>query len=195
MKPATLYSPENAPASSAPILQDVEQTLGFVPNVFGVLAGSPSALTAFATMNAQFAGSTLSAAEREVIQLTVSTQNHCGYCVAGHTAFAAMQDVDATIVAAVRNGAPIPDERLETLSRFTATLLQRQGMVTEDEIEQFLAAGYTRQQLLEVILGVCVKVFSNLTSNAIGIPLDDAFMPYAWHENATGIVNIQHAAA
>ena len=166
-----------------------------MPNVFGVLAGSPSALTAFATMNAQFAGSTLSAAEREVIQLTVSTQNHCGYCVAGHTAFAAMQDVDATIVAAVRNGAPIPDERLETLSRFTATLLQRQGMVTEDEIEQFLAAGYTRQQLLEVILGVCVKVFSNLTSNAIGIPLDDAFMPYAWHENATGIVNIQHAAA
>jgi len=195
MTTATIYSPENAPESSAPILRDLDQTLGFVPNVFGVLAGSPSALTAFATMNAQFAGSTLSAAEREVIQLTVSTQNHCGYCVAGHTAFAAMQDVDATIVAAVRNGAPIPDERLETLSRFTATLLQRQGMVTEDEIEQFLAAGYTRQQLLEVILGVCVKVFSNLTSNAIGIPLDDAFMPYAWHENATGIVNIQHAAA
>jgi len=195
MTTATIYSPENAPESSAPILRDLDQTLGFVPNVFGVLAGSPSALTAFATMNAQFAGSTLSAAEREVIQLTVSTQNHCGYCVAGHTAFAAMQDVDATIVAAVRNGAPIPDQRLETLSRFTATLLQRQGMVTEDEIEQFLAAGYTRQQLLEVILGVCVKVFSNLTSNAIGIPLDDAFMPYAWHENATGIVNIQHAAA
>lgn len=195
MTSTTIYSPENAPESSAPILQDLEQTLGFVPNVFGVLAGSPSALAAFATLNAQFAGSTLSATEREVIQLTVSAQNHCGYCVAGHTAFAAMQGVDESIVTAVRNGAPISDQRLETLRRFTSALLQRQGMVTEAEIEQFLAVGYTRQQLLEVILGVCVKVFSNLTSNAIGLPLDDAFMPYAWHEDATGIVNIQRAAA
>ena len=195
MTTATIYSPENAPESSAPILRDLDQTLGFVPNVFGVLAGSPSALTAFATLNAQFAGSTLSVTEREVIQLTVSAQNHCGYCVAGHTAFAAMQGVDEAIVTAVRNGAPIADQRLETLRRFTSALLQRQGMVTEAEIEQFLAAGYTRQQLLEVILGVCVKVFSNLTSNAIGLPLDDAFMPYAWHEDATSIVNIQRAAA
>jgi hypothetical protein len=41
-------------------------------------------------------------------------------------------------------------------------MMRRQGMVTETEINQFLDAGYTRQQLLEVIPGICVKVFSNL---------------------------------
>ena len=195
MKPATIYTVETAPETSAPILRNLDKTLGFVPNVFGILADSPCALTAFATLNAQFAESSLSVTERELIQLTVSAENHCSYCVAGHTAFAAMQGVDEAIVEAVRNGAPIPDQRLETLKRFTQALLHRQGMVTEGEIEQFFAAGYTRRQLLEVILGICVKVFSNLTNNAIGIPLDDAFVPYEWHETATGIANIQRKAA
>ena len=32
-----------------------------------------------------------------------------------------------------------------------------------------------------MILGVCVKMFSNFTDNILGIPLDEAFVPYKWH--------------
>ena len=151
-----------------------------MPNLFGVLAESAPALAAFAALNAQFAKSSFSPTERELIALTVSTENQCGYCVAGHTAFAAMQGVDEGIVQAVREGKPILDQRLEILSRFTRALVRERGMVSKREIERFLDAGYTQQQLIEVILGICVKVFSNLTNNAIGIPLDDAFEPYEW---------------
>jgi hypothetical protein len=33
---------------------------------------------------------------------------------------------------------------------------------------------------MEVILGICVKTFSNLANNIIGIPLDEEFSKYVW---------------
>ena len=185
MTPFKIHTAQNTTEPVASILTGTEEMLGFVPNLFGVLAESPSALTAFTALNAQFAKSSFSPTERELIELTVSTENQCGYCVAGHTAFAAMQGIDESVVQALRDGKPILDQRLETLRCFTRALVRQRGMVTGTEIERFLDAGYTQRQLLEVILGICVKVFSNLTNNAIGIPLDDAFQPYAWHAGTT----------
>jgi uncharacterized peroxidase-related enzyme len=180
MKSFKIHTAQDTTEPVASILTSTKKALGFVPNLFGVLAESPSALTAFTALNAQFAKSSFNVTERELIELTVSTENQCGYCVAGHSAFAAMQGVDEEIVRAVRDGKPIPDHRLETLRQVTQALVRQRGMVTETEIDRFSDAGYTQRQLLEVILGICVKVMSNLTNNAIGIPLDDEFKPYEW---------------
>jgi uncharacterized peroxidase-related enzyme len=195
MKPFTIHIAQNTAEPVASILRDTEKALGFVPNLFGVLAESPAALAAFATLNAQFAKSSFSPTERELIELTVSVENQCGYCVAGHSAFAAMQGVDEGIVRALRDGKPILDQRLDTLRRFTQALVRQRGIVSETELERFLDAGYTRRQLLEVILGICVKVMSNLTNNAIGIPLDQAFAPYAWQATPVRFPSIQPKAA
>lgn len=184
MQTFTIHTVQSAAAPAAAILQDTESTLGFVPNLFGVLAESTPALQAFAALNTLFAESTFSAAERELIQLTVSTENRCGYCVAGHTAFAAMQGVDGALVQAARNDTPVAARRSETLRRFTQALVQRRGGVSETEVRRFLDAGYTRRQLVELILGICVKTFSNLANNVIGIPLDDAFQPHEWRPTA-----------
>jgi uncharacterized peroxidase-related enzyme len=195
MKPFKIHTVENTTEPVTSILNDTGKALGFVPNLFGVLAESPSALAAFANLNAQFANSSFSPTERELIELTVSTENQCGYCVAGHTAFAAMQGVDEGVVQAVRDGTPIPDERLQTLRRFTQVLVRQRGMVSETEIDGFLDAGYTQRQLLEVILGICVKTFSNLTNNTIGIPLDNAFGPYEWQAVPVRFQTVQSKAA
>ena len=195
MTPFKIHTAQDTAEPVTSILRGTENSLGFVPNLFGVLAESAPALAAFAALNAQFAMSSFSPTERELIELTVSTENQCGYCVAGHTAFAAMQGVDEGIVQAVREGKPILDQRLENLRRFTRALVRERGMVSEMEIERFLDAGYTQQQLLEVILGICVKVMSNLTNNAIGIPLDDAFAPYQWQAAPVRFQTVQPKAA
>ena len=195
MKLFTIHTAQETAEPVASILRDTKKSLGFVPNLFGVLAESAPTLAAFAALNAQFAQSSFSPAERELIALTVSTENQCGYCVAGHAAFAAMQGVDEGIVQAVRDGKPILDQRLETLRRFTRALVRERGMVSKTEIEGFLDAGYTQQQFLEVILGICVKVMSNLTNNAIGIPLDDAFAPYQWQAAPVRFQTVQPKAA
>ncbi|MBW2725697.1 MAG: carboxymuconolactone decarboxylase family protein, partial [Deltaproteobacteria bacterium] len=145
---------------------------------------STPALAAFVDLNGHFGASSLSAIEREVVQLVASTENDCGYCVAGHTAFARDQQMDERLIDALRSNAPLPDPlpdpRLEALARLTRALIQRSGQ----ELEGLVEAGYTQEQALEIIVGICVKTMSNLASNTFSIPVDDAFCSCAWTPSA-----------
>ena len=180
MKTFTIHNAETAQSPADNILAATEATLGFVPNLFGVIAESPTALRAFVQLDNLFAKTGFNATSREIIQIAVSVENECNYCVAGHSAFAEMQNVPNSIVEAVRNGQPIEDSKLEALNLFTRSVVRKKGFVSDEVVREFLNAGYTQAHVLEVILGVCVKTFSNLANNIIGIPLDEAFAKYEW---------------
>jgi uncharacterized peroxidase-related enzyme len=180
MDPTTIHDTQTASPESAELLAAVESQVGFIPNVFAVLAESTSALAAFVGLNGAFAESRLSAKEREVVQLAASAENGCGYCVAGHTVFARNQTIDATTIEALRSESDLPDPRLDALARFTRALTRRSGHDCEGELAALLDAGYTRGQALEVMVGVSVKTLSNLASNVFEIPVDDAFLGCAW---------------
>jgi uncharacterized peroxidase-related enzyme len=165
-------------------LAAVEGQVGFVPNVFAVLGENEQALRAFAGMNGHFAAGGLTPLEREVVQTAVSVVNECGYCVAGHTAFTSMAELDADAIEAVRNRQPIADDTLEALRRFTESVVESRGRVGRAELEAFEAAGYSRSQVFDVILGVAIKTLSNAVSGVTGIALDDAFEPFAWEAQA-----------
>ena len=180
MKTFTIHNTETAQAPAKDLLAAVETSLGFVPNLFGIIAESPVALTSFIQLNEQFSKSSLNATAREIIQIAVSVENACNYCVAGHSAFAEMQNVPETIVAAIRNNQPIEDSKLEALNQFTRLTVRNKGFVADEAVQEFLDAGYTKAHVMEVILGICVKTFSNLANNIIGIPLDDEFAKHVW---------------
>lgn len=177
-----VFTTENAPAPSNDTLKGLEKSFGFVPNVFAVMADAPAALNAFIAMNNLFAQTSLTPTEREVVQLTVSVENDCVYCVAGHTAFAKQFGVDEGTVACVRDMDELEDPKLRALQVFTRSLLQSRGHIDEAELQAFFDAGYTTQKFHEVTLGICVKVFSNIASIATKIPLDEQFFPYAWQK-------------
>lgn len=180
-----IHDENSAQPQAGKILEGVKQSAGFVPNIFGVTANSPTALEAFATLNAKFAESAFNAIEREVIQLTISAMNGCGYCVAGHTLFAQMHGADDALVYAIRNNLPIADKKLSTLHDFTQSLLDNKGRVSDAEFASFLAVGYKEEQVLELILGISLKIFANLTSNFNKIELDQAFQPFLWEKVQT----------
>ena len=184
MKTFKIYNAQIANPPSDHLLITVEDMIGFVPNVFGVIAESAPALKAFVQLNGQFSESAFDATSREIIQTAASVENQCTYCVAGHSAFADMQNVSGDVIEAVRNNRKIADSKLEALNQFTRSLVNSKGMIPETELLQFLDAGYTQAQVLDVILGICVKTFSNLANNVIGIPLDDAFDGYEWNAGA-----------
>jgi alkylhydroperoxidase family enzyme len=52
--------------------------------------------------------------------------------------------------------------------------------VPEEELQAFLDAGFDRQQVLEVVLGVGMKTLSNYTNHIAGTTLDEAFAHRAW---------------
>jgi len=183
MKPFKVYTPRDAHPSSRTMLTNVADMVGFIPNLFGVIAESPTALSAFIALNSEFSESSFDATSREIIQTAASVENACTYCVAGHTAFADKQNVSGDVIEAIRDNQPIADTKLEALNQFTRSVVRNKGHIPESEVERFLDAGYTRAQVLEVILGICVKTFSNLANNAIGIPLDEEFSQYEWNND------------
>ena len=175
-----IHDTESATPEAAKVLAGVEAQLGFIPNVFGVLANSTPALAAFADLNGHFGASSLTDIERETVQIAASVERSSEYCVAGHSHFARDQQADETVVESLRSAGPVNDARLEALANFTRALVRSNGRVGPEDLEQFRAAGYDSAQALEVILGICVKTLSNLATNTFGIPLDEAFASSAW---------------
>jgi uncharacterized peroxidase-related enzyme len=175
-----VHSQEAAPEESRFALAGAKSKFGFVPNLIGMLAGSPAAVGGYLGIGEQFDKSSFTPAERQVVLLAVSFENSCDYCMAAHTVVAGMSKVPAAAVEALRNGDPLPDARLDALARFTRAVVRERGRVSESELAAFLAAGFTQAQVLEVVLGVAMKTLSNYANHFAGTPLDAAFEAARW---------------
>lgn len=180
----SIHTTDTAPQDSQETLAAVADKFGFVPNVLGVMAESPALLKAYATLSSLFEETSLTPTERNVVILAISATNACSYCVAAHSVGATMQKVPADVIEALRSGKPLSDRKLEALRRLAAAIVETRGYPEDDVVRAFLDAGYSRANLLEVIVGVGMKTLSNYTNHIAETPLDDAFQPAQWSEPA-----------
>jgi len=176
----TAYTIDTAPAASKPILEGVKNAFGFVPNLQANMAESPELLAGYSTLWDLFSKTSLSQTEQQVVYLTAIFENDCHYCMAGHTMLAKMQHVDDAVVQAIRDGRPIADTRLEALHAFTGMVVRDRGFVSDANIDAFLAAGFSRQNVLEVVLGVGTKILSNYTNHIAHTRLDPFMKGAEW---------------
>ena len=176
----TIHTQETAPSAAVETLKSVEQGYGFLPNLLGVFAESPATLDAYLSLSQQFDRSSFSPTERQVVILAISRFNECHYCVAAHSTIADMQNVPAEVVDAIRNDEPIADSKLEALREFATAIVEKRGWVSEIDVDSFIAAGYTRANVLEVILAVGFKTLSNYVNHIADTPVDGAFAPKTW---------------
>lgn len=175
-----LHEIDTAPDAANPILESAQEGFGMVPNLHKVLAEAPAALEGYATLWNIFDQSSFTPAERQIVYLTSNYENECRYCMAGHSVLAKAAGVSEDAIEAIREGDPIADAKLEALRAFTSKVVVNRGWVSESDVEVFLKAGFTRQQVLEVILGVAVKVISNYTNHVAETPLDGFMADTAW---------------
>jgi len=171
---------DSAPSASKDLLQQTDNNFGFIPNLIGVMASSPSLTEAYLTVAGIFTKSNLSATEQQVVLLTVSHYHECCYCMAAHTAIAGMQNVEPSVVEAIRTNQVISDNKLESLRQFTWLLIEKRGWVNEIDLQAFLNAGYESKHVLDILVGVAQKTMSNFTNHIAKTPLDDAFTEVAW---------------
>jgi uncharacterized peroxidase-related enzyme len=175
-----VHTAETAPDGARRALETAHKSFGFVPNLIGMLAEAPAAAEAYLALGKIFAGSSLSPVEQQVVLLSTSFTNRCSYCMAAHSAIAEMQGVEPGTVAALRDGRPLADPRLEALRSFTARVVEARGWVDDEALEAFLAAGFSRSQSREVVLGVAMKTLSNYANHLAETPLDDVFRGQSW---------------
>lgn len=175
-----IHTVATAPERSKPILEQTAKSVGFVPNLHGMLAESPALLKGYTTLSAIFDQTSLTPTERQIVLLTVSAENGCAYCMAAHTTIARMQGVAEDVVGALRQGTGIPEAKLDALREFPLQVVRRRGWATEKTLLDFLDAGYTTAHVLDVVLGVGLKTLSNYANHMACTPLDAAFEFNAW---------------
>ena len=171
---------ETAPEAAKPILQSALNDYGFLPNLYGAMAEAPAILEGYTTLSAIFGKAKLTETERQIILMTNNRMNGCAYCMAAHTTLSQMGGVAETVIDALRDDTPIADPKLEALRQFAIAINDSRGWPTDAQTGAFLAAGYTRQTMLEVILGTALKTMSNYTNHIAETELDKAFAPNAW---------------
>ena len=109
--------------------------------------------------------------------------------MSAHTALSKMGGVAESVIEALRSGTSITDPKLEALRQFTVVINKTRGLPEQRELDAFISAGYTQQNVLEVIVGTSLKVMSNYTNHIAETELDDAFKAVAWSKD-----NLEQAA-
>ena len=178
----TIHTVESAPAEVKDVLETVEKdNNGYIPNLIGLLANAPTALEAYRTVGAINRRNSLTPVEREVVQITAAVTNGCAFCVAGHTAFSIKQiQMNDDLLQALRNRTPIEtDPKLDTLAKFTLAVINTKGRVGDEALAEFLEAGYTHQNALDVVLGVSLASLCNYANNLANTPINPELQPYA----------------
>src|SRR6202789_2776952 len=86
-----IHTVASAPEKSKPVLEQLQQAFGFIPNLAAAISNSPKLLTAFAAVFQQVHSSSLTEPEIQIVLLTDAVANSCAYAVAFHTALALNQ--------------------------------------------------------------------------------------------------------
>jgi uncharacterized peroxidase-related enzyme len=152
--------PQVATGTAKTLLDAVQQKLGFVPNLMRTLAVSPATLDAYLSFSDRLSKGVLSGKLREQLALTVAYSNSCEYCLAAHTAIGGMLGLSADQIDAAYT-ADSTDPQIATALRFAQQLVQNQGQVRDEEVDELRQAGFGDAEIAEIVGHVALNVFTN----------------------------------
>ncbi|WP_431299088.1 carboxymuconolactone decarboxylase family protein [Tabrizicola sp. BL-A-41-H6] len=167
--PATI---DAAPAEAKPLLEAVSKQLGSVPNLFRVVANSPSALEGYLGLSSALSKGTLPAATRERIALAVAEINGCSYCLAAHTFLGKkFAKLDEAEILANRNGHS-GDPKADAAVQFAAAVTTARGHVSDHDLRAVKLAGYDDAQVVEIVLHVALNTLTNYVNEVAKTEVD-----------------------
>ena len=175
-----IHTIASAPEKSKPALEQLQQAFGFIPNLAASISNSPKLVTALAGVFQQVHSSSLTEQEIQIVLLTDAVANSSKYAVAFHTALAVQQGVSLEETNAIRDGRTPKDRRFAALSTLAKALIEKRGHLTEQELGAFLDAGFTTEQVMEVIAIVAASTITNYAGTIANPPLEDRFQQFAW---------------
>ena len=125
----------------------------------------PAVLQAYLSLNELVEKTSLSPAHQQVALLAASLENECDFCSVAHRAIGKLKGVDETVLNAMHESKPVNDQQSAALAAFTQAVVKQRGNVDDKTIDAFIAAGFTKQNIFEVILIVSIKTLSNYTNH------------------------------
>lgn len=161
----------DAPEATKPILAQIKEAFGRVPNIFGTVANSPAALKALMGAFASLDEGVLAGTVHEAIALRVGEAHGCQYCVAAHSAKAQMAGLSAEETVAFRKG-EVDDPKLNAMLAFAGAMVEKRGRVSDDELKALRDQGWTDGEIVEAIAIVALNTYTNYVNAVVQTKLD-----------------------
>jgi len=140
-------------------LAGVKKKIGKVPNGYAVTAHSPIALDAFLSSRKKLRQGQFNAQETEAIALVTAQELKCSYCLAGHTLVAKMARIPEDETLRLRKGES-ENPKFAALAALAQDIVRTQGRPSDDRIQVFFNAGYSREALVELIAHIAINYFT-----------------------------------
>lgn len=164
-------NPDNATGKTKALLAGVQKTHGIIPNMERTMANSPAVLEGYLKFSGALAGGTLSARLREQIALAVAEVNDSRYCQSAHTAGGKSVGLSKDDLIACRRFAS-SDPKEEAALQFAFRIVMTRGEASTLEVERVRQAGFSDEQIVEIIASVGLNIFSNYFNKVTGVAAD-----------------------
>lgn len=179
-----VHTIESAPAQSKPVLHQLQQAFGLIPNIAATMAASPVLINGFIGLFERVHASSLTEPQIQTLLLTNAVTNASEWPVAFHTALALKEGVHRADVDAIRRGDLPGDVRLAALSTLARTLIEKRGRLAEPDQRRFLESEFSAEQILEVIAVVAASTITNYAGSVTQPALEATFKEFSWHAPA-----------
>ena len=166
---------EEVSENNKAIFANLEKGLGFVPNLYATYAYNDTALGDYLAL--QNRKSTLTVKEREIINLVVSQVNECQYCLSAHTALGKMNGFSDDQILEIRTGSVSFNEKYDALAKYVKDSVVNRSKPSEEAVSGLLEAGYTKANIIDIIIVIGDKMISNLIHGTTNIPIDFPLAP------------------
>lgn len=162
-------------AENQRVLDNIREGLGFVPNIYAILAKGQHALDSY--FQFQCRKSFLQKKEKEIINLVVSQVNGDLYGQTAHTMFCRLNDFGPEDLINLRVGFCSADKKIEALAKMSAEIVKMSGAITESTLQTFFSVGYTEAHLVEVVMTIGEKIILNYLWKITQTPIDFPTVP------------------
>lgn len=152
-------------------LDGIKAKLGATPNIFRTFAHSPAVGEFYANGSAALGKSTLSAALREQIALTVAGANKCNYCASAHTAIGKKAGVSDAELPMNLSGKSA-DKKTQAALTFSKKVVDTKARIADADLKAVKDAGFTDAEVLEIIAVVAFNIFTNYFNHIVDTEVD-----------------------
>ena len=175
-----VYTMDSAPEGSKPALRQLQAAFAMITNISGAMANSPVLINSLVGLFGNVHGGSFTEAQIQTVLLTDAVTNASSWAVAFPTALALKAGIDPADVEAIREHRPPQDVQLAALSTLAKTMIEKRGRLDDEEVEQFISAGFGKEHALEVVAIVAASTITNYTASITKPPLEPPFQAHAW---------------
>jgi uncharacterized peroxidase-related enzyme len=146
------------------LLDKINAQFGMTPNLMRGLANSPAVLDSYVNFYTALASGALDAKLHDQIAIVVAEANGCEYCLSAHTALGKKAGLTAGQLLAARE-TETGDHRVDLVLKLARNVVVQRGRIPAEELEAVRQAGYSDEEIVEIIGHVAVNVFTNYFNN------------------------------